>query len=354
MRYALALSERGVGRVFPNPAVGCVLVKHDQIIGVGWTGDGGRPHAETIALDAAGDASKGATAYVSLEPCAHYGETGPCAEALVIAGVARVVYALKDPDPRVSGGGAQIMENAGIQVVSDVLADEARALNQGFLTVLSDQRPMIALKAAMTLDAKIATKTGESKWITGQEARNYGHHLRAIHDGILVGVETVLADDPVLDCRIAGLESWSPVPIILDSTLRTPFESKLVQGAGRSGLVIVVGPEVAKNQMERFKSQGVSFMQLSARHDCVQAAKQLASRGLTRILVEGGPSVHAAFLKAGIADRLYVFTAPNVMGGAGKPAFADFGVEKLEHLARFRHTHSKRLGSDGLSIFERD
>ncbi len=235
MRHALTLSERALGSVSPNPAVGCVIVRDGIVVGRGWTQRGGRPHAEVVALRQAGHAAKGATAYVTLEPCAHIGQTPPCANALIEAGVARVVATVEDPDPRVSGRGFAMLRAAEIAVETDVLRDEAAALNAGFFLRITKKRPLVSLKLAVSADGKIARAPGGDQWITGEEARAFGHLMRARNDAILAGIETVLADDPELTCRVPGLEDRSPLRVVLDSKLRLPMASKLcADGEGRA------------------------------------------------------------------------------------------------------------------------
>ncbi|MBT3305591.1 MAG: bifunctional diaminohydroxyphosphoribosylaminopyrimidine deaminase/5-amino-6-(5-phosphoribosylamino)uracil reductase RibD, partial [Alphaproteobacteria bacterium] len=230
MRTALSLARRGLGSVWPNPAVGCVLVREDlghRIVGRGWTQDGGRPHAETEALGRAGELARGATAYVSLEPCNHQGETGACSEALINAGVKRCVIATEDSDPRVSGGGVKRLQNAGVETLTGICQKEALYLNVGFLMRVTEGRPMFTLKTATTLDGRVATVRGNSKWITGAGARAFAHGLRADHDAILIGIGTALADNPSLTCRLPGMEDRSPVRIVADSALRLAPDSLL-------------------------------------------------------------------------------------------------------------------------------
>ena len=234
MGAALALASRGIGNVWPNPAVGCLIVRDDIIVGRGWTRPGGRPHAETEALQQAGEAARGATAYVTLEPCAHHGKTPPCADALIAAGVARVVVALDDPDDRVNGRGLTRLSEAGIAVDVGVCADKARSLNAGFLTRVTLDRPFVAIKAATSLDGRIATGTGESQWITGEAARRRGHLLRATHDAIMIGRGTLERDDPALTCRLPGLEARSPVRVVLDSSGRYAAKSGMLADAGQA------------------------------------------------------------------------------------------------------------------------
>ncbi|MEC9167019.1 MAG: bifunctional diaminohydroxyphosphoribosylaminopyrimidine deaminase/5-amino-6-(5-phosphoribosylamino)uracil reductase RibD, partial [Pseudomonadota bacterium] len=227
MSAALNLARRGLGNVWPNPAVGCVVVSQGRVVGRGWTQPGGRPHAEAMALAAAGPAAAGGCAYVTLEPCAHHGRTPPCADALIAARLARVVYAVGDPDPRVAGAGAARMKAAGLAVETDVLADAAYALNLGFFSRVTRRRPMFTLKMATSLDGRIATRTGASQWITGPAARAHGHRLRAEHDAIMVGSGTAVADDPALTCRLPGLRDRSPLRVLCDSGLRTSPTSKM-------------------------------------------------------------------------------------------------------------------------------
>src|SRR5215475_2950035 len=231
MAAALDLARRGLGRVWPNPAVGCVLVRQGRVVGRGWTQPGGRPHAETEALHRAGAAAKGATAYVTLEPCSHHGRTPPCADALIAAGIARAVVAMEDPDPRVSGAGLARLREAGIKVDLGLGESEAGEINAGFFLRIRERRPLITLKLAMTLDGRIATRSGESRWITGEAARARAHLLRAQHDAVMVGSGTVLADDPLLNVRLPGLGRQSPLRIVLDGRMRLSLTSALVAGA---------------------------------------------------------------------------------------------------------------------------
>src|SRR4051794_13687834 len=231
MRAALALARRGLGSTWPNPAVGCVIVRDGRVVGRGTTAPGGRPHAEAVALEMAGDAARGATAYVTLEPCSHHGQTPPCADALVMAGVSRVVIACVDPYPKVNGAGIARLEATGIEVTTGVLGADAEAQQSGFMTRVRQGRPMVTLKLATTLDGRIATRSGESQWITGPEARRFSHALRAQHDAVMVGVGTVMSDDPELTCRITGLRRGRDLRVIVDSHLRTRLMSRVVASA---------------------------------------------------------------------------------------------------------------------------
>lgn len=331
MHHALRLAARGLGRVAPNPAVGCVIVSKDnRIVGRGWTAPGGRPHAETIALEQAGAAARGATAYVSLEPCAHYGQTPPCADALIAAGIARVVGATRDPDPRTSGAGFAKLRTAGIEVVEGVLAEEAQTLNEGFFKRVTQGRPLVALKIAQSTDGKVARGAGKDRWITGERARMHGHLLRARQDAILIGIGTALADNPELTCRIAGLEDRSPIRIVLDSKLRLSENSRLAQTARAVPLLVFT---TAQQGGETLASLGVEIIRVkpdaNGRTDPGEVMRALATRGLTRVLVEGGPTIHAAFFAHGLADRVHLYQS-SVVVGAGGVAGASLPTKRLE------------------------
>jgi len=352
MRHALRLAERSLGSVSPNPAVGCVIVAPDgHIVARGRTQNGGRPHAETVALRAAGSRARGATAYVTLEPCSHHGQTPPCADALVEAQLARVVVAAEDPDPRVDGRGIARLRDAGIRVDIGILRDDAAELNRGFILRTTLARPFVTLKIAQSLDGRSASASGQSKWITGEEARTYGHLLRARHDAILIGVETALADDPELTCRIPGLEAHSPLRVVLDSRLRLNEWSKLAQTA-RDVPTIIFTSKASGGPLE---ACGVEIVQIArdarGRPDVSAALYELAQRGITRLLVEGGASVHASFLDRRLADRLEVFTAPMVLGGGGRPAIDALAALGLDETPRFKRVRAKTLGSDLLESF---
>jgi diaminohydroxyphosphoribosylaminopyrimidine deaminase/5-amino-6-(5-phosphoribosylamino)uracil reductase len=353
MRHALGLAARGLGRVAPNPAVGCVIVSGDnRIAGRGWTQVGGRPHAETVALEQAGAAARGATAYVTLEPCAHHGQTPPCADALVAAGLARVVGAVEDPDPRVKGSGFARLRDAGIAVVTGVLAKEAAELNAGFFSRIIHGRPLVTLKIAQSLDGRTASASGESQWITGEAARAYGHLLRTRHDAILVGIETALADDPSLTCRLPGLEEASPLRVVLDSRLRLSEWSKLAQTAKDVPTLVFT---TSGNPGAALAVCGVEVIRVAADArglpDLAAVLERLAERGVTRLLIEGGAIVHAAFLNRGLADRLEVFTAPTVLGNAGKGSVAALAALSLEEAPKFVPTGERRLGPDLLESY---
>ena len=352
MRNALTLAERALGRAAPNPAVGCVIVSHDGVVvGRGSTGQGGRPHAETVALEQAGEAARGATAYVTLEPCAHHGETPPCAEALVAAGVARVVASVEDPDPRVNGRGLAHLRSAGIETATGVLKEDAAELNAGFFLRIRESRPLVTLKIAASIDGRTAAAGGQSRWITGQAARRFGHLLRARHDAILIGSETALADDPLLTCRLPGFERRSPLRVILDGRLRLADTSKLARSARQFSTVVFTVAEGGGALM----AAGVEVVSVArdprGRPDIGVVLRELAARGVTRLLVEGGASVHASFLGRGFADRLEVFRGPFALGAAGQAAIDAIGALTLEEAPRFVSTGTLRLGDALLESF---
>ncbi len=352
MKAALSLARRGLGNVAPNPAVGCLLVKDGIVVGLGWTQPGGRPHAETEALKMAGQAARGATAYVTLEPCAHHGKTPPCAEALVHAGVSEVVVAVQDPDERVNSKGIKLLETADIKVTKHILKDEARKLNAGFFSAVQKGRPFFALKSAATIDGKIATENGESKWITGPQARQFGHLLRAKHDAIVVGVNTVIADDPLLDCRLAGLEERSPIPIILDSHLRTPQTCKLLGQDKIHNPLIICGKYNQGNDAAKSLSEaGANLLYVSDTRDMQLVSKAILNQGINRVLVEGGAQVLAAFLTAGMCDELLSFQASKIIGCEGLNAIGSIGLVDLDDAPHLRLETIRKFGSDLLATY---
>jgi diaminohydroxyphosphoribosylaminopyrimidine deaminase/5-amino-6-(5-phosphoribosylamino)uracil reductase len=346
-----------LGNAWPNPAVGCVLVKDGRVIGRGWTQPGGRPHAETEALRRAGEAARGATAYVTLEPCSHHGRTPPCCEALAGAGIARVVMAMRDPDPRVNGRGLAMLRGAGIVVEEGLLEAEARALNAGFFRRIQAGMPVVTLKLASTLDGRIATASGESRWITGEAARREVHALRARHDAILVGSGTVLADDPDLTCRIPGMERVPMLRVVADARLRTPPAARLVQGAQPAPALIITAPGHPPAAQAPFIAAGADIVTVPAHAagglDLPSLLRALGRRGVTRVLAEGGAGLAAALLRQGLVDRLIWFHAPAVMGGDGHPALEGLRLAALSAMPRFRRTAQRALGDDMLSEFER-
>jgi len=353
MQTALTLARRGLGSVWPNPAVGCVIVREGKIVGRGWTQPGGRPHAETEALRRAGEASRGATAYVTLEPCAHHAKTPPCAEALIDAGISRCVIAAGDPDPRVDGGGIQMLEAAGIEVFRGICEADAEALNAGFLSKVRRQRPFVTLKAATTVDGRIATRDGDSQWITGPAARQYGHLLRATNDAILVGANTAALDNPTLTCRLPGLLDRSPVRVVLDGHMRVPLTHNLVLGAGQTPTwLFAFAPNDAEGRERRkaYTDCGVTVFDVeqdkNGRPRPEDVLHRLAGEGITRLLIEGGGVIAAAFLSQDLIDELVWFRGTSIIGGDGLPAIAAFGVDRLADAPQATRISVEAMGAD--------
>ena len=358
MGTALALAKRGLGMVAPNPSVGCVIVTNDgQVVGRGWTQVGGRPHAENEAIRRAGTQCNGATAYVTLEPCSHEGKTPACSKSLINAKIKRVVVACTDPDPRVSGNGIKDLKTEGIEVVQGVLEEEAKQLNLGFFKRLSEGRPLITLKTATTLDGKIATHIGHSKWITGPEARALGHMFRARNDAIIIGIGTALADKPELTCRIKGMESYSPCRIIIDSTLKLPFSNPLVKTANKVPTIVLTTNKVNKEKVSTFRKRGVKVIELApsySEHIAPELiAKTLGTEGFNNVLIEGGSKLAGSFIAAGLVDRLAWFHAPKIIGGDGINSIAEFGVEDLLEAQSFKRITHKECGKDIYEVYER-
>jgi diaminohydroxyphosphoribosylaminopyrimidine deaminase/5-amino-6-(5-phosphoribosylamino)uracil reductase len=354
MRAALALARRGLGAVWPNPAVGCVIADAGRVVGRGWTQPGGRPHAETEALRRAGAGARGAAAYVSLEPCSHWGRTPPCAEALIEAGVRRLVVAIEDPDPRVAGSGIARLRAGGLAVETGLCAEEAAEINAGFLTRQRLGRPLVTLKLATSLDGRIATRTGASQWITGRPARERGQALRATHDAIMVGTGTVLADDPQLTCRLPGLARRSPVRVVLDRRLRIPLAARLIAGARQTPTWVLTLTSADPARREAFLAAGASLIDAdpdpAGRIDLAAALAALGRRGITRLLVEGGAHLAAALLRAGLVDRLAWFHAPLLIGADGTPAIAALGLDTLAGAPGFVPVSIEAVGDDMLTM----
>ncbi len=357
MAAALALARRGLGRTWPNPNVGCVIVKDGRVVGRGWTQPGGRPHAEAEALARAGADAAGATVFVTLEPCNHHGQTPPCTLALIAARVARVVVAIEDPDPRVSGGGVRRMRDAGIDVQVGLMAAEAEGLTAGFLARMRAGRPIFTWKAATTLDGRIATSTGESRWITGETARARAHLLRATHDAVMVGIGTALADDPELTCRLPGLAASSPVRVVVDSQVRLPLGCKLVTSARATPTWVVTAAGADAGRRAALAAAGVEVVAVDADADgrpvMAAMAAELARRGLTRVLVEGGGRLIAALLAAGLIDQVIAVRAGSVIGGEGVPVVGQLRLAALADAPRFALAGVETCGGDVMETWRR-
>ena len=357
MDMALTLARRGLGQTWPNPAVGCVLVRGGQVVGQGWTQAGGRPHAETVALDEAGPAALGATAFVTLEPCSHQGETAPCADALIAAGIARVVVAVRDPDPRVNGRGMARLQESGVQVSEGLRSAEAAALNAGFITRVSSGRPIVTLKVASTLDGRIATLSGQSQWITGSAARAVAHGLRARHDAVMVGSNTALVDDPELTCRLPGWTGRQPVRVIADGRLRLPLTGRLVASAASVPTWLITLAQGDRDRMQAYRDAGIVVIGVPEREtgvlDLVAALRLLGDKGLTRVLVEGGSVLAAGLLKDDLVDAIAWFRSPSAIGGDGLPSLQPLGVETLDQIRPFERVAVRPIGDDMLETYRR-
>ena len=353
MQLALMIGRRGQGRVWPNPAVGCVVVQGGRVIGRGRTADGGRPHAEVVALSQAGVCAKGATAYVTLEPCAHQGQTGPCSAALIAAGVARVVVACTDPDPRVAGQGLAQLRAAGIAVDLGICEAEARADHAGFFGRLV-QQPFVTLKLASTLDGRIATAHGESQWITGPQARTRVHAMRARHDAVMVGAGTARDDDPMLTVRGMGAVP-QPVRIVVSSGLDLPIDGQLARTATDTP-VWLCHTAADPDRIAAWQERGAECIACEAEGGSValrSVLSQLAQRGITRIFCEGGGTLAAALMSANLVDDLVVFSAGAVMGSDGRPAVGPLRLDRLGDAPRFDLSGVERVGDDVMTRWHR-
>ena len=356
MTHSLGLARRGLGRVWPNPAVGCVIVKDGRIVGRGWTQAGGRPHAETVALAQAGSAARNATAYVTLEPCAHHGKTPPCAEALIGAGISRVVTAIEDPDRRVAGRGHAMLREAGIAVETGVMAAEATDVQRGFLTRINQGRPMVTLKLATSLDGRIATSTGESRWITGPEARRRVHRMRAAHDAVLIGAGTARADDPSLSVRGLGVEH-QPVRIVAARSLDLPTESNLARTTSEVPVWLLHGPSALAEDRREWTKAGARLIKVAEAGRGLDPRAMLTAlgrEGLTRVFCEGGGELAATLLRSGYVDELALFSAGIALGSDAWPALSSLGLGVLVDAPRFRLRELERIGPDVLSVWTKD
>lgn len=319
MKKAIRLAARGAGATSPNPLVGAVLVRDGTVVGQGWHEVLGGPHAEVNAIADAGGAARGATLYVTLEPCNHHGLTPPCTKAVLEAGIARVVCGMADPNPDVAGGGAESLAGNGIEVKSGVLERECRALNQPFIKYVTTGLPYVTLKAAATLDGYIAASSGDSKWVTNERSRRFAHRLRALSDAVLVGIGTVLADDPLLTARLSGKKACrQPVRIILDTHLRLPADGRLVRSRDVSPVWVVCGNEAPAGRERDLAGPGVQVLRMSsAAIELGGLLTELGKRRISSLLVEGGGRVLGSFLESGLADAFHFFYAPKILGDPG-------------------------------------
>ena len=355
MAQALTLGRRGLGQTWPNPSVGAVIARDGIVLGRGVTQKGGRPHAETEALRRAGAAARGATIYVTLEPCSHHGKTPPCADAIIAAGIARVVSALEDPNPEVAGEGHARLRAAGIGVDVGLGADEARRAHAGHIRRVRDGRPHVLLKLAVSADGMAGLPGRKPVALTGEAAWTRVHLMRARSDAIMIGIGTLLSDDPLLTCRLPGMEARSPVRVVLDTQLRLPSASRLVRSARETPVWVVAGHAASGEKEAELRSYGVEVLrvdEIARKEDLRATLALLAKRGITRLMVEGGPTLAASFVKADLVDEAAILHAPKTLGG---------GIAALEGLALTALTQSRRLvahgiekiGEDRLELFER-
>ncbi|MFN5485300.1 MAG: bifunctional diaminohydroxyphosphoribosylaminopyrimidine deaminase/5-amino-6-(5-phosphoribosylamino)uracil reductase RibD [Bradyrhizobium sp.] len=357
MQLALALGRRGLGRTWPNPAVGAVIVKDGVIVGRGWTQPGGRPHAEVEALRRAGDAARGATLYVTLEPCSHFGRSPPCADAVVAAGLARVVSAIEDPNPDVGGKGHAKLRAAGIAVDVGLCAAEAARDHAGHFRRITDKRPHVILKLAVSADDKIAARGHRPVAITGEAVRTRVHLLRAQCDAILVGIGTVQADDPLLTCRLPGMAARSPIRVVLDRALRISGDSRMVHSARETPLWVMTSDLAEAPAAVKLGAAGAQVIRVAtgapAGLDLPAVLHALAERGITRLLVEGGSRVANSFVAAGLVDEIWLLRGPDAIGADGVPALDAMPLAAITQSPAFRLRASETLGKDSLNIYER-
>ena len=354
MARALELAELGRGTTSPNPMVGCVLVAGDEVVGEGWHRRAGEPHAEALALRDAGPRARGATAYVTLEPCDHHGRTPPCSLALIEAGVARVVVATQDPDPRVRGAGLRRLREAGVDVVTGVLADAAEAQNEAYLTSQRRGRPFVLYKTAMTLDGKIATRTGHARWITGEASRARVQRWRDELDAVAIGVTTVLLDDPRLTARVEG--GRTPIKVVFDARARTPVDAALFapdQGGAPARVWIVTGPKAPEARLAALRDAGAETIRVDGpedgpedRPDVAAALAELHRREVRGLLLEGGGTLAWSFLEAGAIDRVAWFVAPKLLGGPGATPLGGPGVATMDAAIDLHDLRSEASGAD--------
>jgi diaminohydroxyphosphoribosylaminopyrimidine deaminase/5-amino-6-(5-phosphoribosylamino)uracil reductase len=360
MALALALGRRGLGNTWPNPAVGAVIVRNEPrgpvVVGRGWTQPGGRPHAEVEALRRAGAAARGAIIYTTLEPCSHFGQTPPCADAIIAAGIARVVSALDDPNPEIAGEGYRRLRAAGITVVTGVGAEEARRAHAGHVRRMREGRPHVTLKLAVSADGKVGLAGRRPAAITSEATRAHVHRWRAMNDAILIGVGTAIADDPLLTVRLPGMTQRSPVRLVLDSALRLPPDGNLARGARDVPVWILTAPDAPAARVEALRAAGVEVLPVDGsadRRDLAAALKLIAAHGITRLMVEGGPTVAAAFVRAGLVDEAVLLRSSATIGPDGIDALEGLPLTALTRSAQLRSRGVESVDGDTVEIFER-
>jgi len=351
MAHALALAERGRGLCSPNPMVGAVVVSEGRLVGEGFHARAGGPHAEAEALRQAGDRARGATLYVTLEPCNHQGRTPPCVDAILGAGIRRAVVAAGDPNPRVRGGGTRALREAGLEVLSGCREDEARACNRVFLAAMERLRPHVTLKCAMTLDGKIAAFDRSARWITGDAARLEAHRLRSQSDAVMVGIGTVLADDPALTVRLDPPWPREPLRIVVDSGARLPLAARLIDSGTPARAVVAVADEAPAERLARLEARGVTVLSCKSRDGRVDPADlcaRLFALDVTGVLLEGGSELNGAFIEAGLVDRVAIFIAPLLIGGATAPTAVGGHGRLLSEAIRLQSLEARPVGPDWL------
>lgn len=352
MQRALELALKAQGRTSPNPIVGAVVVKDGNIIGEGYHQRAGTPHAEVHALAAAGETARGATMYVTLEPCSHYGKTPPCARAVAEAGLKRVVVAVLDPNPLVQGRGLEILNQAGIKTTVGVMEAQARRINEFFFKYITTGRPFVTLKMAMTLDGKVATATGDSKWISNEASRRYVHELRNTYDAVMVGIGTVLKDDPRLNTRLEGTDTRDPIRVIIDSGLDIPLDSQIVQSAPKQPTIVFCGSDSSAVKAGRLEKQGIKIMPLESQSDQIPlhtVFDLLGKMNICSVLVEGGGTINGSIIDHHLADKVHWFIAPKIAGGSSAPSpVGGKGVEQMSAACQIADVDLKMFGDDVL------
>ena len=350
MRRALDLAARAKGRTSPNPMVGALVVKGGDLLGEGLHAYAGSDHAEVVALDEAGPAAQGATLYVSLEPCCHHGRTPPCVERIVQAGIRRVVAACEDPNPAVCGKGLAALRAAGIPVEVGCLAEEAARLNEAFFKHVRTGRPLITLKVAASLDGKIATRTGDSRWITGESARRHVHQLRNEVDAVLVGIGTILRDDPLLTTRLGIADQRDPIRVIVDNLARLPLRAKVVNRASTAPTILAVSQTAPRGKIEALEREGIQVLVVEnspRRVSLERLVEVLGKRGILSVMIEGGAEINASALREGIVDKVCIFLAPMLIGGKTAPtAVGGEGIEEIGQALRLRESRVERYDDD--------
>jgi diaminohydroxyphosphoribosylaminopyrimidine deaminase/5-amino-6-(5-phosphoribosylamino)uracil reductase len=347
MRLAIELAEKAKGRTSPNPMVGAVIVKNNEIVGKGYHQKAGTPHAEVHAIKDAGEKAKDATIYVSLEPCSHYGRTPPCTQAIINAGLSRVVMAMTDPNPRVNGSGRKILESHGIEVTSGIFEEEARKLNEFFIKYITTKLPFVILKTAMTLDGKIATYSGKSKWITSEESRNRVHQIRNEVDAILVGIGTVIKDDPSLTTRIP--DGRDAIRIILDSHAKIPLNAKVLNLKSHAKTIVAVTSSAPEDKISQIKQKAevIIIPEKDGRVNIYELMKKLGEMEITSVMIEGGAEVNASALKASVIDKVMFFIAPKILGGKDALSpIGGIGVDDPSEAIKLKDISIEQVGED--------